>query len=134
MIRDTCWDDFAPGSPIGRRRYLEEEKFVYPGRTNDKSSHPYSYDEFFIFGSREGISRKSVGAVYSDRLFQEDWKKMERLSKEHLGCRFEQAGAEKLGAFLTAWWGKPIRVVALSEGCNAATQYPYWVMWYEHAE
>lgn len=97
------------------------------GRVHD---HTYSYSEFFHFGSRETIAQSGVTAVYNDRLWQWDYKKTERLSKEHIGCRWEHAGRAKLSAFMSAWEDKPVEVVAFAEGCNISNGYPYYILWY----
>lgn len=108
---------------------LYDWKWVDPWHTDEKSSHPYSYSEFFHFGSREVI-KKASGAYYSDRLNSWDPAKMDRLWKEHVGARrWEQAGADRLSAFLSAYAEKKLSVIALAEGCNVSNGYPYFIMW-----
>ena len=125
------------------RRRGPDPKWVNPSRTREKFSYPYSYDEFFIFGSRETI-KKTDGADYSDRLW-EWWvekktsESYDALWKKHIGRRYDQASADQLGAFLTEYnqtlfpkenAGKTFKVVALAEGCNPSNGYPYWIVWY----
>lgn len=86
--------------------------------------------EFFHFGSREIIAQPGVSAVYDDRLWGWDYEKTKRLQAEHVGCRWGQAGRDKLSAFMSAWEGHKVEVVALAEGCNVGNGYPYFVLWY----
>lgn len=106
-----------------------DSKWVDPNKRNEKWTHPYSYSEFFHFGSRRIIEGRGVDGEYSDRIWQWDYDKAERLWKEHVGTRWELAGAEKLSAFLSAFHGRPVRVVALAEGCNISNGYPYFIVW-----
>lgn len=105
-------------------------RWVDPKRTRTKQEYPYSYSEFFHFGKRADISAKGVQAVYSDRLWQWDYDKCHKAHKTHLNCRFEQASPAQLSAFLSEYNGKPCTVVALAEGCNPSTGYPYYILWY----
>lgn len=127
------------------QRGFGDGRWVDPSRTRTKSSHPYTYDEFFIFGNREIIKKKDVSGIYSDRVW-EWWlgekktdKGFDDLWKKHVGTRYELASSEKLSAFFTAYnqtlWpeknkGKSVQVVALAEGCNPSNGYPYWVIWF----
>ena len=120
-------DDFDPlwgGIP---RFKVSDAKWVDPRCQNDKREYPYSYSEFFHFGNR--IAVQGLDADYSDRLWQADPAKYEKL-QALVGCRFEQARPEQLDAFLSAYWGKPIVVAAFAEGCNPSSGYPYYIFWY----
>lgn len=118
--------DFDPYDPWGSH---VDSKWVDPTRTDEKWTHPYSYSEFYIFGR----SVKGDGADYSDRLWQWNYEKADRLWKEHVGCRWDQASAAQLSAFMSAYHGRPLRVTALAEGCNIGNGYPYWIVWYRDA-
>ena len=123
-------------------------KWVDPDRTNEKSSHPYSYSEFFIFGNRHIIQQDGVQAVYSDRVWEwwigekKSSKAFDELWAKHVGTRYAHASAAQLSAFFTEYnqilWpknnqGKKVKVVALAEGCNPSSGYPYWIVWYTDA-
>ena len=103
-----------------------------PSRTLEKSSHPYSYSEFFIFGNREVI-KKVYGADYSDRLWEWGYDKANALWKKHVNTRWEHASEAQLSAFISEYHGKELKVVALAEGCNPSNGYPYWIVWYRKA-
>lgn len=114
------------GKPIPWR---DDSKWVDPSRTRDKRDYSYSYDEFFIFGSRSVIARVA-GADYSDRLWQWDHQKADSLWAKHVATRWAHATGEQLSAFISAYHGKDLKVVALAEGCNPSSGYPYWIIWY----
>jgi hypothetical protein len=107
--------------------------WVDPSRTRDKFFHPYSYDEFFRFGSRETIRQPGLNANYSDRLWQWDREKADRLWRQYVDTRWESASAAQLSAFLSAYHGQPVEVVALAEGCNQSNGYPYFIVWWKPA-
>jgi len=113
----------------GIEHWDDDSKWVDPNKRNEKWTHPYSYSEFFHFGSRRIVEGRGVDGEYSDRIWQWDYDKAERLWKEHVGTRWELAGAKKLSAFLSAFHGRPVRVVALAEGCNISNGYPYFIVW-----
>lgn len=125
------WDRDMDGGYFSSYRDGPDPKWVDPSRTNEKHSHPYSYSEFFLFGSAKTI--KKAGADYSDRLDQWDWQKNQRLLKEHIPCPWNQATVEQVSAYISAYHGKPLKCVALAEGCNASNGYPYWIIWYRKA-
>ena len=47
--------------------------------------------------------------------------------------RIDQWGADTCSKVLSAYWGKPITALALAEGCNPSSGYPYWIFWYKDA-
>lgn len=105
-----------------------DDKWANPLHTKEKSSHPYSYSEFFIFGNRRVI--KDVHGDYSDRLWEWDHDKADKLWKKHVKTRWEFATKAQLTAFISEYHGKTLKVVALAEGCNPSNGYPYWILWY----
>lgn len=110
--------------------FRDDARWVDPRRTRERSSHPYSYDEFFVWGDRESI--KDREGLYSDRIWQWDRAKAERCWAEHCrGCRWDTAGKAKVKAFLSDYLGKSVNPTAVAEGCNASTGYPYWIVWFE---
>jgi len=106
----------------------DDSRWVDPTRTRERSAYPYSYDEFFIWGDRK--SKEGASGDYSDRLWQWDREKASRCWKDHVGGTWQGATKAKLSAFLTAYHGKPIKAVALAEGCNPSNGYPYWIVWW----
>lgn len=115
--------------PTGRTsRY----RFVDPNSENrTKEDWPYSYSPYFLWGEPSD----PCSAVYSDRMAQWDNAKavaaLAEVADEN--CRYgywSQAGTSK---YLTAYFGKPTEAVAVAEGCNVSSGYPYWIFWYRDA-
>lgn len=119
---------------ISMREAARAERFVNPRRTRTKDEYPYSYDEFFHYGTREDVKRAS-GADYSDRLYSWDTDKFDELWGRHVGQkRFGMATTDELSAFMSAYHGKTLKVTALAEGCNAGNGFPYFVVWYREVK
>lgn len=126
--REQPYGGWGSRGKRGMRDRLDA-RWVDPTRTHTKSSHPYSYSEFFHFGDRDVIKAKDVHGDYSDRLHQWASAKFEQLWKKHLDCRWEQASRPALNAFMSAYFDKKVKVVALAEGCNPSNGYPYYIVW-----
>jgi hypothetical protein len=124
------WDTDVFGHIVGRGVH---PKWVStdPDRQREQHDHPYSYSEFFIYGDRQVIRSKGLEAVYSDRLQQWDYEKYERCCEEHPKAWRRPVGDRAaMSAWMTAYMGKPVDVVALAEGCNVSSGYPYWIVWF----
>lgn len=107
----------------------EDPRWVDPRSTRSKERYPYSYSEFFHFGSRDLIKRPGVGCDYSDRIWQWDRAKADRLWGKYVAPkRFCQASRAQLSAFMSAFHGRKLEVVALAEGCDAGG-FPYHIVW-----
>lgn len=95
-----------------------------------KATHPYSYDPFTVWRGRG----KPEGGVYTDRLFQWDYKKHDALCIKHFGNRgqyWDQREPAKIQAFLRDYLGAPELVLCeVQEHCNQATGYPCWYFAY----
>jgi hypothetical protein len=115
--------------PTGRStRY----RFVDPDTENrTKEEWPYSYSSYFLWGSAE----KGCEVVYSDRLAQWDSEKskaaLAAVADEN--CRYGYWSTAGTSKYLTAYFGKPIEAVAVAEGCNVSSGYPYWIFWFRDA-
>lgn len=124
-------DDMLYGRRYGFGR--PDGRWVNPDNTNPKSTHPYSYSEFYIWGYAAG-KEASTDAVYSDRLAQWDREKFERCCREVVpNKRWDQMGSGEVSKWLTAYFGRPIVATALAEGCNVSNGYPYWIIWFKDA-
>lgn len=134
-----CWID-RDGRPRRFRERGPGAGWVNPDRENrTKSESPYAYSEYFVFrhgGRRDGYSwnfGKDTHADYSDRLWQWDYEKA-RKACEGIEGRMTHWGPDSASKFLSAYYGRPIECLALAEGCNPSSGYPYWIFWYRHAE
>lgn len=112
--------------PTGRTsRY----RFVDPNRENrTKEDWPYSYSDHYLWGE----CTEDSSAVYSDRLAQwdSDKAKAARDAVADLKCIYGHWGKDGTSKYLSAYFGKPVEAVAVAEGCNVSSGYPYWIFWY----
>lgn len=106
-----------------RRFYKPEE---HGERT--KSEHPYSYSPIIVFGNET----PGTTCVYDDRMYSWDSKKMQKLSKKHLGAGdFSCQSPKKVEAFLAEYFNKPnLKLHMIVEWCNVSNGYPYWSFHY----
>ena len=123
--RCLTFDDWRNGrSATG---YTDRYRWVEPNRDNrTKEEWPYSYSDHYLWGA----PGKDHHAVYSDRLGQWDgdaWKRACAAVPKKSLSQFSQSDADK---FMSAYYGKPIKVSALAEGCNVSSGYPYWILWF----
>lgn len=91
-------------------------------------SHPYSYDGFVTW--RGGKNSEANNTIYSDRLWQWDYKKTDELCMKHFGDKsqyFSGRSPEKVEAFLREYTGqKELKLIYIMEYCNQSSGYPYW--------
>ena len=91
-----------------------------------KATHPYNYDPFTMW---RGPGKPDYG-VYTDRLFQWDYKKHDALCIKHFGNRsqyWDHRNTDKIQAFLRDYFNMPDLVLCeVQEHCNQATGYPVW--------
>lgn len=125
--------DWSAGrKPTGR---TTQYNFVFPDRENrTKEDWPYSYTDHFLWGDARSI--KGAKAVYSDRLSQWSAEKEALALKAVEGedGRYGHWGWLATSKYLSVYFGKPIRAVAVAEGCNQSSGYPYWVFWYKESK
>jgi hypothetical protein len=108
----------------------DDSYWVDPRQRRDKQSHPYSYSEHYMFRVDD---LSGCETAYSDRLFGWDAAKWnEAAAAVQTQARLTHWHKSDCDIFLTKYFDKPIRTYALAEGCNPATQYPYWIFWYKH--
>ena len=119
MQNDIEWDYY--GSKVD---------WVDPDKTRTKYAHPYSYSDHFLWRHGDLSHQKGIDVVYSDRLYQWDYKKYEKTRIKNK--RFSQYTREDAAKFLTRYFGKRTTVVALAEGCNVSNGYPYWIFWFKY--
>lgn len=104
--------------------------------TRTKDSHPYNYDGFLIWKTMD--HNLCTGSVYTDRLFQWDYKLTTDLIQKHFGTTsqyFDKYQPKELQAFLRERLNAPtLEVVFLQEECNQASGYPLWYIGYRLPE
>lgn len=96
-------------------------------------THAYNYDEYVIYKD-ENFKEVKCDAVYSDRLYQWDYDKFNRCCKEvfkNQGQYFSERDPKEIEKFLSLYFEKEVKLMAITQGCNASTGYPYWVFFYK---
>lgn len=101
-----------------------------------KEEFPYSYSDHFILRTvpHDKLKAKGIDAVYDDRMRGWDHAAWEKACASVPEKRFDQFTQNDLNKFLSAYFGKPVKGLAISEGCNASSDYPYFVFYYKKAE
>ena len=95
-------------------------------------THPYNYDSFVTWMG--GDRKDATGAIYSDRLFQWDSDKHDRLCQKHFGNRgqyWDKRDPKEIEAFLRDWTdNQSLRLIYVVQCCNQASGYPCWCFGY----
>jgi hypothetical protein len=99
-----------------------------------KEQYPYSYSEHFVWREEDRARLKTAEAVYHDRMAQWDHAKFEAACAVGPRRHFNQWSKDDLSKFLTTYFGKPTRCVALSEGANVSSGFPFFVFWFRHTD
>ena len=96
-------------------------------------AYPYNYDDYVIWKD-ETFDAKNHSAVYSDRLMQWDYTKFTKCCKEvfkNESQLFSQRDPKEIEKFLCMYFDKKVRLTAITQGCNQASGFPYWVFYFE---
>ena len=102
--------------------------WVDPYKRTTKAESPYGYDAFYIW--RKG-NLKDCDTVYHDRMQEWDWDKFREAAALVPGKRFDQFTRADANKFLSHYFDKKVITMAIAEGCNVSTGYPYWVFWFK---
>lgn len=111
--------------------------FSYEKRTPE--SHPYTYDAFFVFGGNDVRKAQKAGqdiqTAYHDRMMQWDVKAWNRACGKSGGrAPHRYMNKKQAQQFLSAYYeDKPVEIIALAEGCNQSSGYPYWIFYWKSA-
>ena len=94
-------------------------------------SHPYSYDAYVV----EKKADKYKNSIYSDRLWQWDYKKYNELCRKYFGNEaqlWDGRSFNKIEEFLRDHQSNPeLRLIGIMKGCNVSSGYPYWVFMFD---
>lgn len=107
-------------------RHAEVDEFGNPV-SKTKSKYPYSYDGFVTY--RNGNNSEVNDTIWSDRIQQQDYSKVERLKKKHFGNvsdYYSNANPKKIEAFLSEFLGRDVTIIFIMEYCNVSSGYPVW--------
>lgn len=103
--------------------------------TRTKRTHPYSYDGFVQWDNRHLV--RANGTVYSDRLYQWDSKKYNKLCEKYWGNQgqyFSGRSPEKIEDFLSDYFGHLVKLAMIMEYCNQDSGYPVWRFDYQEEQ
>lgn len=99
-----------------------------------KSSHPYSYEPFTVWGSRD----EKASGVYSDRMFQQDPIKFNKCYQEvwgNTGQYFDNRYSCEIERFLQLYYEDiSIKLTWIVEDCNVSNGYPLWYFQFKRGE
>lgn len=114
-------------------------RWVNPHQTNyTPQERPYGYSAYYLIGDDKTRERCSV--VYSDRLYQWDHDKAQRVrdkTNDKFGIdrygNWRKWNLETASYYLSLYWEKPIKVTAIAEECHLGNGFPLWIIWYKDA-
>jgi hypothetical protein len=92
-----------------------------------KYDYPYSYSSYVEW--RNGENSEITDSVYSDRLFQWNPEKYNRLCQKHFGNQaqtFSGRKPEDIERFLSEYLGINLKLIVILQGCNQSSGYPFW--------
>lgn len=92
-----------------------------------KEDYPYSFDEYVLWDS----GKESRSGTYSDRLYQQDPAKYDRLCLKYFGNTahtFSARPTAKIAAFLKEFFDfyADFKLTRVCHGCNPGSGFPYW--------
>ena len=120
--------------------------YEYPGLYVDLDGRPvkrtpweykYSYDEYVRYKSPD--FRKDDHMEYSDRMWEWGPDKFRQIvaqvwpDKPH-SQMFHDKKPEDIQKFLCLYFGRPVKLTAVLQGCNNANGNPYWVFAYRDVQ
>lgn len=97
-----------------------------------KDEYPYSYDTYVVW--QNNYNKGKSNTVYSDRLYQWDYKKYNKCCREIWGNEeqyFSSRRPKDIEKFLSKYFNKEIKLTVIMQGVNACKGYPYWIFYYE---
>lgn len=91
------------------------------------NNYRYSYDAYVVIK----IDDKYEHCVYSDRLFQWDSAKYNKLCLKHFGNEgqyWDNRSYKKTQAFLRDYYNnQKLKLIGIMTGCNVSNGFPYWI-------
>lgn len=106
----------------------EMDELGHQFRTKEK--FPYSFSQVTVWERNDFKDSPKIRGICSDRLFQQDSKKYDLLSKKHfgnVGHYFYDRSPEAIEAFLQEYCDdKTIKLQQVKDWCNVSSGYPGW--------
>lgn len=97
-------------------------------------THPYNFDQYVIWKSKDFNKNKVYSAEYSDRMIEWDIEKFSRCTQEVFHNQkqyFDDRKPKDIERFLIKYFGHELKLIAIEKCCNFATGYPIWIFHYE---
>lgn len=90
----------------------------------------YSNDDWYQGQLLYGREQKSDGGDYSDRLWQADYQKADRVSRELTDEGFRPRTARRWQEFVSRYYGKPCAITYIIGQVNQSNGYElYYIAW-----
>ena len=126
------------GSAQEGRRY----RLIFGGRygrsERDPHRYKYSYDPYFLYRA-DTFNPDIMSGEYSDRMWEWDHDKFDRCvnavwpDSRHGQC-FYHDDPEDVKKFLELYFGHPVVLHGILQGCNVSSGYPYWIFVFTKVE
>ena len=96
-------------------------------------THPYSFDTYCVYRDIEFFDMKpqDMSVAHSDRLDQWDRDKFDHACKLVGGINSFDYNPEIAQKFLSVYFDKEIKLLAIEKACNVGNGYPYWIFYYK---
>lgn len=95
--------------------------------------YPYSYDEYVLYKAK-GFNELRVHGMYSDRMLSWNRNGFDEACQKVWGNHaqsFANRKPEDVERFLCLYLDKPVKLMAILQGCNASNGFPYWAFLFE---
>lgn len=113
----------------------DKKEYKYVENERPRSEYPYSYTCFISWSDFNVIPN---GSVYTDRLWQWNSHKYDKLCNEHFGDKgqcWSGRNSKKVQEFLRDYLDKPnLKLAFIKQSCNRSNGFPYWCLAYNHGE
>lgn len=104
----------------------------------DPHRYKYSYDPYFLYRA-DTFNPDTMSGEYSDRMWEWDHDKFDRCvnavwpDSRH-GQSFYHDDPKDITKFLELYFGYPVVLHGILQGCNVSSGYPYWIFVFTKVE
>ena len=144
-MREDFLDWLGYGQREGHNTRRDTRRdWVNPGGQNTtERDAPYGFSEYFLWrdntvqpaeaGDSHAKCDKGISGAYSDRLQEWNYAGF-NAAIDSCGGLGTHPPREVMNKFLTDYFGKSTIAHAMARGCNVGNGYPYWIVWFSHAD
>ncbi len=117
----------------------DKQKYLYVDRhgnpiKKDPISHPYGYEAYVLWKIKNLQLKDITSGVYSDRLFQWDCNKFNRLCEKYWGNTsqwFNLRSHKEIELFLREYLElSDLKLLMIEQMCNVSNGFPLWYFSY----